>query len=1331
MFHSIPIKKIIKREKNYDLYKTTPEILVVEIINDLLAKEDKLNHMIYISFQNMLNQNYETMMSIIYSLKQNAKEAMSFSQCFTKKDLPDLTKIKLSENFKSCVDKFYALLELSEPRILKKFGEVMETLPHDKRSAIFLLKLKILMRTHLSQKLQKGGRKATKKVVVSGNNMLLVDDTDTEYTKIQGTGLSGAIASFFKNTINSENPGELDDATKNLFRLMHTFYANNMNMFVIVISKIMNHLYGTDFKFVQEEGAHGEEMKKKMSEGDSYNKAVPFFDKFFEFQQYTHKLDVQGVDYKEDENYNQIMELENFAKDSKKKLMSQIIDNGKTPFGVGQKGGEDYKEKFKQYLFDLTKLKKAAGNSINSENYTKYRETNSRMVDDLSKKQNKMETKDLSQINPAIVGQAKKKKSYFIFLSIKKILLEEKYKIMKKNESERIELLNGKKQKISSFPGTTIDYDDINNKNPTQGMSLELAKKKIDSEIALAEKKIKEYDNNSEAQQKLIDTALSDLTTFCKKNGINQAELGDPDYTEFLKKDIAKVKSEIAQLQMQWKTIAQDDIDITFKEDIAGLIDAEIEKRTFQDTLVDVMIDKSKEAISSAKEKMKSVIEQAKSNFNITADEVTKAGQEAANTVANALRNTSLNVNVTQTGGDMEAQDRENYVKIYTPSAKVADTINKFMDKIATSLQNSDGFNKLKGLMSADSISKAIDMVSNAMSASMTMPMLYMGVASDMMNVFGSQAAAQLGTSSIDKSASKEKLVNKLKAIISNIENFKRVISKQIICTEKKIFEESKLQKEILALIDKVSKENPEFVDCKEDPNMLNKLTNLFKNQDKNQGVKPAQKGGDLKKLQEQEKQEVEYLSKLLNNYEKSFQTPGEVKIFTLYKLYTDCVNILKGVPDLEKPAELPLDNLKTSYIKLKGDVDALKKYLNENKSKLLAKIDTKTEKDFQTGGGNHDEDFAEAFVKTIQEMDPKVLANVTRDGIIEEINKELSPPEPEPTPEPTETTSATTPTTPATPTTPTTPTTPATPTTPVTTPSTPVIPRATSRIKYNTFIPSFIENLLTIPFSKDRLKDTKKVPYFSYLDSRATEMAANNNEINDISQTYQRNLRIISNNIYGCQDRYNKYNEKTIDDLLSYDPDILCIQETTNNSGFKAKLHQYKEITYSMNSMNSIYVKKTINVRQHINIPLPGNRNAIAIMIDNIAIINTHLAHQGTTTVKSDELRTSQVNGLLVSIKNSELYNIFKTGKMFIVGDMNARFYENTTQPTLQEKSVGTFLKCFDDVFDKNVPPMTHWSGYRIDYIFANTLGFKSVKGAYLLQNANSDHMPLIVDVA
>jgi hypothetical protein len=403
------------------------------------------------------------------------------------------------------VDKFYALLELSEPRILKKFGEVMETLPHDKRSAIFLLKLKILMRTHLSQKLQKGGRKATKKVVVSGNNMLLVDDTDTEYTKIQGTGLSGAIASFFKNTINSENPGELDDATKNLFRLMHTFYANNMNMFVIVVSKIMNHLYGTDFKFVQEEGEEGEKIKKAMSEGDSYNKAVPFFDKWFEFQQYTHQLDLEGVDYKEDENYKEIMNLS---------------PNPPSEDFVGGQAGQDYKDKFKQYLFDLKKLKKQAGDAVNTENYQKYLETNSRMVDDLNKKQSKMDTKDIKDINPAIVVQAKKKNNYYTFLYEKQNLLESAdgaYAKFISDEKKSYAKLKRKKQIISSFPGKTIDYNNVENQNPTEGISIELAQKKIDSEIAFSQKKIKEYNDNAVAQQKLTNDALTDLTKFCKK----------------------------------------------------------------------------------------------------------------------------------------------------------------------------------------------------------------------------------------------------------------------------------------------------------------------------------------------------------------------------------------------------------------------------------------------------------------------------------------------------------------------------------------------------------------------------------------------------------------------------------------------------------------------------------------------------------------------------------------------------------------------------------------------------------------------------------------------
>ena len=83
------------------------------------------------------------------------------------------------------------------------------------------------LRKHLKKfgKPKKGG-----KVIINGTTTTEVGDDHN----IQGVGIKGAISSFLKNIINYENPGEFDDSTQNLFRMLHTLYSNNMNIFVIL-----------------------------------------------------------------------------------------------------------------------------------------------------------------------------------------------------------------------------------------------------------------------------------------------------------------------------------------------------------------------------------------------------------------------------------------------------------------------------------------------------------------------------------------------------------------------------------------------------------------------------------------------------------------------------------------------------------------------------------------------------------------------------------------------------------------------------------------------------------------------------------------------------------------------------------------------------------------------------------------------------------------------------------------------------------------------------------------------------------------------------------------
>jgi hypothetical protein len=166
------------------------------------------------------------------------------TSCFSKKEMSqDLNKISFSHEYKKCVDEFYSLLLKSDCDTIREFGKIMESVPHEKKSATFLYKLRKLVASKLKQK---GG---TGKVIINGNNTTEVNDNI-----IQGVGLKGAISSFLKNIVDYENPGSFDDSTKNLFRMLHTLYSNNMNIFVIIMTKIMKKIYGTKFEFVHKVG---------------------------------------------------------------------------------------------------------------------------------------------------------------------------------------------------------------------------------------------------------------------------------------------------------------------------------------------------------------------------------------------------------------------------------------------------------------------------------------------------------------------------------------------------------------------------------------------------------------------------------------------------------------------------------------------------------------------------------------------------------------------------------------------------------------------------------------------------------------------------------------------------------------------------------------------------------------------------------------------------------------------------------------------------------------------------------------------------------------------
>ena len=114
---------------------------LLEVIQIILHSSE--NKCIFISFQNILNNHYTTVFNIIYSFKGlTLKQAKEFKG-FEIKEMPqDLEKIKFSEKYKNLVVLFYEML-IKNPESHDEFVKLLDTLPHNKACAIFILKLKL------------------------------------------------------------------------------------------------------------------------------------------------------------------------------------------------------------------------------------------------------------------------------------------------------------------------------------------------------------------------------------------------------------------------------------------------------------------------------------------------------------------------------------------------------------------------------------------------------------------------------------------------------------------------------------------------------------------------------------------------------------------------------------------------------------------------------------------------------------------------------------------------------------------------------------------------------------------------------------------------------------------------------------------------------------------------------------------------------------------------------------------------------------------------------------------------------------------------------------
>jgi hypothetical protein len=213
--------------------------MVIDIIQQALKGPEK--KYIYISFQNILNNHYDTVFEIIYSFKDITLKDVKEFKVFQVKEMPqDLEKITFSNKYKQAVDKFYKLLSENS---CDKFCDLLDTLPHEKKSAIFLLKLKLRCRKMI------------------GGGITDIDDDDV-----------------------IENAKKKGMTTRNMMRILYAFYASTMDVFIILGDNALKTMLkidvplesGSTNKFwdAQKGGLHGQTLD------DKYMEAVrPFADK--------------------------------------------------------------------------------------------------------------------------------------------------------------------------------------------------------------------------------------------------------------------------------------------------------------------------------------------------------------------------------------------------------------------------------------------------------------------------------------------------------------------------------------------------------------------------------------------------------------------------------------------------------------------------------------------------------------------------------------------------------------------------------------------------------------------------------------------------------------------------------------------------------------------------------------------------------------------------------------------------------------------------------------------------------------------------------------------
>ena len=206
---------------------------VINIFRHALKGPEK--KFIFISFQNILNNHYDTVFEVIYCFKGiTLKETKEF-KVFEKREMPqDLDKITFSDKYKKAVDKFYEMLSKNSD-CSDKFCDLLDTLPHNKESAIFLLKLKLRCRKMI------------------GGNLTILDDNNAIKT-MEEKGMT----------------------TRNMWRVLHGLYASTMDFFIILGDNVLKATLnvdvplesGTTHKFwdAQKGGLHGQTLDDKYME---------------------------------------------------------------------------------------------------------------------------------------------------------------------------------------------------------------------------------------------------------------------------------------------------------------------------------------------------------------------------------------------------------------------------------------------------------------------------------------------------------------------------------------------------------------------------------------------------------------------------------------------------------------------------------------------------------------------------------------------------------------------------------------------------------------------------------------------------------------------------------------------------------------------------------------------------------------------------------------------------------------------------------------------------------------------------------------------------------